>query len=199
MIQMLIDGFSELDQASLEGVPLVLRRQLEFPYTEGFEFATALHDRGGYDDVDAAITTPPASTEQIIHADKYFAHEAPVHVNAPDVQPQLGDGWFSVYEQTMGELMIQILAAGDERPQVDIPGFPADWPHADVAAGWSGDHLSMYESMTGQWRIEWKTVWDTGADAISFRSRMDELSGQFAGTTDLQIDGDTVDVEISGS
>jgi hypothetical protein len=200
MLQMLIDGFSELDQASLEGVPLILRRQLEFPYTEGFEFATALHDKGGYDDVNAAITTPPLSTEQIIHPDKYFAHEAPVDIPGVPVPDVLGcTAMAAAYSQTLGELGIQIIAAGDERPQVDIPGFPADWPHADVAAGWAGDRLVMYEGCGGKWSIIWKTVWDTDADAISFRSRMDELSSQFAGTTDLQINGDTVDVEISGS
>jgi hypothetical protein len=57
----------------------------------------------------------------------------------------------------------------------------------------------MYESMSGQWRIEWKTVWDTGADAISFRARMDELSGTFAGSTDIEINDTTVEVSISGS
>jgi hypothetical protein len=196
MLQMLIDGFSELDQASLEGVPLVLRRQLEFPYTEGFEFATALHDKGGYDDVNAAITTPPLSTEQIIHPDKYFAHEGAINVSMPDISASLGSGWSLAYQQTLGELGIQIIAAGDERPQVDIPGFPADWPHADVAAGWNGDRLNMYENTDGSWAIAWQTDWDTEADAIAFRSRMDELSGQFGGPVDLKIDGPTVDVAI---
>jgi hypothetical protein len=181
-------------------VPLILRRQLEFPYTEGFQFATALDDRGGYDDVNAAIATPPASTEQILHPDKYFAHEAPVDISGVPV-PDVPDcaTMAAAYSQTMGELGIQILAAGDDRPAVDIPGFPTDWPHAEIAAGWGGDRLVMYEGCSGEWSIIWKTVWDTDADAISFRSRMDELSGQFGGRTDLQIDGDTVDVEISAS
>ncbi len=196
MIQMLIDGFSELDQSSLEGVPLVLRRQLAFPYTEGFEFATALHDKGGYDDVNAAIATPPASTEQIIHPDKYFAHEGAISIDIPDLSSSLGAGWSLAYKQTLGELGIQILAAGDERPPVDIPGFPAEWPHADVAAGWNGDRLQMYENTGGSWSIVWQTNWDTQADAIAFRARMDELTGQFDGQVDLKIDGPTVDVTI---
>ena len=199
MIQLLADSFSELDQSSLEGVPLILRRQLEFPYTEGFAFATALHDKGGFDDVNDAITTPPASTEQILHPEKYFAHESPIAVEAPDLLATLGNGWFQAYEQTLGELGIQILATGGEMPQVDIAGLPTDWPHQEAAAGWGGDRLRMYENTSGAWRIEWKTVWDTDADAISFRSRMDELSGTFAGATDLQISGDTVEVSITGS
>jgi hypothetical protein len=196
MVQMLIDGFSQLDQSSLDGIPLVLTRQLEFPYTEGFTFATALHDRGGYDDVNAAITTPPASTEQILHPDKYFAHEAPVQVAAPNLLDQLGPGWYQAYEQTMGELLIQILAAGGQAPPGYIPGLPVTWPNAEAAAGWGGDRLRMYESTGGHWRIEWATVWDTQADAISFRSRMDQLSGTFQGVTTLSITEDRVEVSI---
>ena len=31
-----------------------------------------------------------------------------------------------------------------------IPGLPVDWPHADVAAGWNGDRLNMYENTDGR-------------------------------------------------
>jgi hypothetical protein len=196
MIQLLVDGFSQLDQSSLDGIPLVLTRQLEFPYTEGFAFATALHDRGGYDDINAAITTPPASTEQILHPDKYFAHEAAIDVSMPDISSSLGPGWSLAYEQTMGELLIQILAAGGKAPPGYLPGLPVDWPHADVAAGWNGDRLNMYENVDGQWLIGWQTDWDTQADAIAFRARMDQLSSTFGGSLELQIDGATVTVTI---
>ncbi|MEO8626162.1 MAG: hypothetical protein ABI452_05620 [Candidatus Limnocylindrales bacterium] len=196
MIQLLVDGFSELNQSSLEGIPLVLTRQLEFPYTEGFTFATALHDRGGFDAVNSAITTPPASTEQILHPDKYFAHEGAVEISMPDISSSLGAGWSLAYQQTMGELLIQILAAGGEAPPGYIPGLPATWPHADVAAGWAGDRLNMYEKSDGSWLIAWQTHWDTQADAITFRVRVDELAGTFGGTVDLKIDGADVDVAI---
>ena len=43
----------------LDGIPLVLRRQLEFPYTEGFTFATALHEEGGFAAVNDALALPP--------------------------------------------------------------------------------------------------------------------------------------------
>ncbi|MDL2334601.1 MAG: hypothetical protein QFC55_01040 [Chloroflexota bacterium] len=196
LLQLLVDGFSALDTASLDGVPLILRRQLEFPYTEGFTFATALHDQGGYDAVNDALITPPASTEQILHPDKYFAHEGPVEVSMPDISSSLGTGWSLAYQQTIGELLIQILAAGGETPQVAIPGIPAEWAHADVAAGWNGDRLNMYENTDGSWLIGWQTDWDTQADAVAFRARIDELAGTFGGQVDLHINGATVDVAI---
>ena len=66
-------------------MPLILRRQLEFPYTEGFLFTTDVWGLGGYDAVNQAIQTPPASTEQILHSDKYYSHEAPVAVTLDDL------------------------------------------------------------------------------------------------------------------
>ena len=199
MLQMLLDGFSQLDQSSLQGIPLILRRQLEFPYTEGFAFVTALHDQGGYDAVNEALTTPPASTEQILHPEKYFAHEAPAPVPTHVRVGAVGDPLTLVYSQTLGELGIQVLALGSDALPTDIPGLPVDWPHADVAAGWGGDRLNMYEAPSGAWLVDWTTVWDTGADAISFRSRMDEISGTFTGSTDLQITDQTVEVMVTSN
>jgi hypothetical protein len=101
-----------------------------------------------------------------------------------------------MYEQTMGELGIQILAAGGETPQVDIPGIPADWPHADVAAGWGGDRLRMYENETGQWLITWETAWDTGTDASEFAARIRELAATFAGPVRVDQSHDSLRVRI---
>lgn len=181
LLQLLVDGFSALDTASLDGVPLILRRPLEFPYTEGFTFATALHDQGGYDAVNDALTTPPTSTEQILHPDKYFAHENAIDVSMPDISSSLGSGWSLVYQQTLGELGIQILATGGEMPPGYIPGLPVTWPHADVAAGWNGDRLRMYESTDDHWLVLWTTAWDSEADQSEFLSRMSELAPTFTG------------------
>jgi hypothetical protein len=197
MLQLALDAFTGLDQASLEGIPLVLRRQLEFPYTEGMEFVTALHDQGGFDAVNAAIQTPPASTEQILHPEKYTVHEAPVAVKAPDLLDKLGDGWYSVYEQTLGELGIQILAVGDDAPAFQVPGLPLEWPHQEAAAGWAGDRLRMYEAMSGEWYIEWTTDWDTQGDASQFEGRIAELESTFAGPAREEPNGLEVQVAIA--
>ena len=127
-------------------MPLILRRQLEFPYTDGFTFtANGLYGNGGFDAVNQALQTPPVSTEQILHPDKYFAGEQPIAVTLDDQSATLGAGWSRVYEQTMGELNIQVLASGGQEPAVNIPGFPTTSPREEVAAGWGGDRLNMYE------------------------------------------------------
>lgn len=197
LLQLLIDGFSQLDQASLDGFPLVLRRQLEFPYTEGFVFATALHDEGGFAAVNDALTTPPASTEQVLHPEKYWAREEPVAVSAPDLLDHLGNGWVQAYEQTIGELGIQILAAGGEVPEGALPGLPVDWPHQEAAAGWGGDRLRMYENPDGRWLIVWITHWDSTANAAEFEARMIELRATWDGVSAVQLNREVVQVSLS--
>jgi hypothetical protein len=201
MFELLMQALGGLDELNMEGIPLVLRRQLEFPYGEGLVFVSGLHDAGGFAAVDAALQTPPASTEQILHPEKYNADpalsEAPIDVQAPDLLDSLGDGWFQVYEQTMGELGIQILATGGEEPDILIPGLPVDWPHQEAAAGWGGDRLRMYEAMSGAWYIAWTTVWDTQADASQFEGRIAELEGTFAGPMRVEANGLEVQVRIA--
>jgi hypothetical protein len=188
----------ELNNDQLSSMPLILARQLEFPYVEGFLFTRSIWGLGGYDAVDHALQTPPASTEQILHDAKYTSGEAPVPVTPDDLTAGLGAGFSNVYQQTMGELNIQILAAGGERPAGYIPGLPANWAHADAAAGWGGDRLNMYENADGsQWLIDWQTAWDTQTDADEFSARVTELQSTFQGALRLVPGPQTVRVVLA--
>ena len=86
---------------------------------------------------------------------------------------------------------IQVLAAGGEAPAVNIPGFPTDWPHQEVAAGWGGDRLAMYENTDGRWVIEWQTAWDTRRTESRIRRADERAVGhvrrRFAGRRRLGI------------
>lgn len=185
LLQIVTESLSGLNEDALADMPLVLRRQLEFPYSEGFVFTFGVHRLGGFEAVDATIRTPPASTEQILHPEKYLAGEAPVAVMLDDISATLGDGWSRVYEQTMGELLVQILATGGEEPPLSIPGLPVDWPHQEVAEGWGGDRLAMYEHSDGRWAIAWQTAWDTPEDAEAFFARALDLVETFAGVSSV--------------
>jgi len=195
-LQLLTEALGQVGTDQLASMPLILRRQLEFPYAEGLTFVSDVWGLGGYSAVNDAIRTPPASTEQILHSDKYYSHEAPVAVSPFDLTRNLGSGWSNVYQQVMGELNIQVLATGGEKPAVDIPGLPVQWPHSEVAAGWGGDKLNMYEN-GDQWLIDWQTVWDTQADADEFSRRMTDLQSTFQGTTQISSGSLTVRLVIA--
>ena len=49
-----------------------MREGLVFPYTDGLVFAQAVKKRGGsWASIDAAYASPPLSTEQILHPERY--------------------------------------------------------------------------------------------------------------------------------
>lgn len=196
MLEIVTESLAGLDEQSLEGMPQILRRQLEFPYTDGFIFVADIYGLGGFEAVDQAHRDPPDSTEQILHSDKYYAGEAPFAVSLNDISGVLGGGWQRTFEQTMGELVIQVLVAGGEEPDVAIPGLPVDWPRAEVAAGWGGDRLNMYETADGGWAIAWQTAWDTQADADEFRVRLAELSTTFDGVSSVVAGADAMTVSV---
>ena len=78
----MLGGASDMSQLSwptppVPGVPPVVRDQLVLPYVLGRDFARAVQERGGWEALKAAWNAPPASMEQVLHPEKFFAREAP--------------------------------------------------------------------------------------------------------------------------
>lgn len=203
ILQMLNESLGEIDMQQLASMPPILRRELEFPYTDGLTFVSDLYcgqpsclGTGDWQPIDDALVNPPASTEQILHPEKYGIDQ-PVAIDLPDLTSALGDGWSRTLIQTMGELDIQVLMAGDQAPTETLPGLPVDWPHSDAAAGWGGDRLAMYEGPDDAWLIDWQTAWDTPADAQQFFARANVVRSLFQGVTEDAIQSRTVHIEIA--
>jgi len=106
--------------------------------------------------VDAAMRfRPPASTEQVLHPEKYLRVEQPDRVAAPSLR-----GWKVLERSTVGEWLTARLLAG-------AGGTGA----AEAAAGWGGDAYTLLgrgdERALG---IRWR--WDTARDAREFASAL---------------------------
>ena len=148
-------------QEALDALPAIVRESLTFPYAQGLQFVLGLQATGGWDTVDAAYAKPPASTEQVIHPDKYRAGEAPVAVDLPaGLAAGLGDGWSLAYEDTLGELGLRTWLA---------QANAADAASA-AAADWGGDRVGLYRGPDGAWAIALRTAWDDAAAAQRFAS-----------------------------
>ena len=143
----------------LERMPPILRESLGFPYDAGLRFVLGLK-AGGSHGVDAAFAKPPASTEQILHPEKYDAGEAPVAVDIPvDVATRMGSGWKSSLEDTFGEFQLGVwLRSATDRAPIATA----------AAAGWGGDRIELLTGPDQSWAIALVTEWDTVADAQEF-------------------------------
>ncbi len=156
-----MQGITEAPIPDTSDVPDWMLAQLLFPYDAGFKFVTDLGGGlgGDYTRVnDAFRSDPPASTEQVMHFDKYTAHEAPMPVTAPDPAAALGAGWTQVSSTTMGEAMIGIT----------LDGLGASGDTAVAAAGWGGDRLAAASGPDDAFALTWRLKWDSAADADEF-------------------------------
>jgi hypothetical protein len=165
--QSLAGLFSSLGQDTGDLPPFV-EAQLLFPYLGGQTFVQRLYATGNdsWKVLDAAERfRPPASTEQILHPDKYLAVEQPLRVRELGVRGVLGEGagWRRVASGTWGE-----WATGQ------LLGAPA------AAEGWGGDHYELWQQPTGTCQapcrqrdalvMRWR--WDTRADARKFETAL---------------------------
>jgi hypothetical protein len=160
LLQLIGESLNPEISASLERMPPVLQESLLFPYTSGLAFVQTLQAQG-WQAVNDAFGHPPASTEQILHPEKYLADEAPVDVSLPaDLATRMGQGWKAGLEDTLGEFQIRVwlqhAAAG------------GDTSAAGAAEGWGGDRVTLLDGPDGAWAIALSTAWDTPEDAREF-------------------------------
>jgi hypothetical protein len=155
----------------LDKAPAAISVTLVFPYFSGERFVARLIGEGGWDAVDAAYADLPASTEQILHPQKYLQRDRPSSVPLPEPS-SLGDGWQLVADDTLGELQTGLLLAnlGPGQGFNTITGQLA-LPEAarNAAAGWDGDRFALWEDVAGAREVlVWRSVWDTPQDARAF-------------------------------
>ncbi|MFL6332090.1 MAG: hypothetical protein ACJ754_01995 [Pyrinomonadaceae bacterium] len=144
----------------IEKAPRVLREQILFPYLQGMMWVAQVYKQGGWEAVSAAYKNLPKSSEQILHAEKYAADEAPQQVSVRDLSTSLGRGWRMADNDVQGEWGCYILL--DEFLQaIDVS--------KRAAAGWGGDRYALFVGpRKTDAVVALKTVWDTETDAREF-------------------------------
>ncbi len=89
----------------LKGSPLYIQQSLLFPYSQGTMFFNAVYRKLGKAAFAEVFLHPPVSSTQIIHPEKYFAHEKP----AEPALPKLAQEGKEVTDGSMGEFDHQML------------------------------------------------------------------------------------------
>jgi hypothetical protein len=139
-------------------IPALIRESVVFQYAAGVNFVSWAYKSSGWEGVNAVLSNPPRSTEQILHPEKYFVRrEDPMRVQLGALAPYLRGEWQLAEDATMGELTIRLLA---ERY------FDATRA-AEIAAGWDGDRLTAL-AHGDTLALVWMTSWDSEPDATDF-------------------------------
>jgi hypothetical protein len=177
--------------AILNATPAILRENLLFPYTAGLSFLTPVRSSGGWQGVDAIYDRLPASTEQVIHPDKYQNQEAPIAVTLPSsLAKDLGKGWSVSLQDTFGEAQLRTWLATNGLQVVAANG---------AAAGWGGDRLAVLEGPDGAWALVMRTDWDTADDAAEFGTAATTATSRAGGPATVIADGDKTQWIVVGS
>lgn len=181
-----IDGFGSQLGALMAGAgdqypelaaaPRIIRESLLFPYLEGAGFVLEVwRERGERSDDFAALI--PASTEQVVHPDRFLGDtsDRPVGLSLVPAGGEI------VYEDGLGFAETRILLA-------ELAGEGA----GALAGGWDGDRYVLVRSPDGGEALAWASVW---SDAEARDAVVDRLStvldrlGPDARLEPLEVDG----------
>lgn len=144
---------------SLKTAPPIVQEQLIAPYFEGRNLAAAIFAKGGFGLLNQKLDRPPRSMEQVLHPEKYLEQvDEPVEVGLPEI-----GGAEPSFEGRLGEFLIRVLLRGGPRGEGAI----------EAAAGWDGDLYAVLESANGEYRLLWRSVWDTEGDAREFHDALE--------------------------
>jgi len=168
-------------QAILDRMPKIISESLLFPYQAGLTLVLGEQLRGGWEAVNAMFADPPASTEQVLHPEKYAAREAPVIIAFPaDLATRLGAGWAVAAQDTLGEFTLDVWLR-------DVGGA-SDGVAAGAAAGWGGDRIALVEGPSGAYGVAFRSAWDTTGDADEFAAAAEGI------VSALRADGRTAEL-----
>ncbi|HVF56966.1 MAG TPA: hypothetical protein VM934_12505 [Pyrinomonadaceae bacterium] len=137
--------------------PPLLTETFVFRYRDGARFVEAMRRSRPAVSVDDLFRRPPASSEQVLHAEKYLSNEAPREVGVNE-EAFAGGGWRMAAATPLGEIGVRgLLMAGNS---------VADARRA--AAGWGGDRAFVFEREGRAPLFVWQTAWDRREDAQEF-------------------------------
>ncbi|HEX8459180.1 MAG TPA: hypothetical protein VF656_17945 [Pyrinomonadaceae bacterium] len=148
--------------------PPLLTETFIFRYRDGTRFVEAVRRKSGARGIDELFRRPPASSEQVLHAEKYFAGEQPREA-AVDEAGFNANNWRLAASTPLGELgvrglLLKTLAATEA---------------ARAAAGWGGDRAYLFERDGGTTPLfVWKTLWDRPEDAAEFFRAYNAMRGK---------------------
>jgi hypothetical protein len=186
--QMFADASDPAVVKALQDAPPILRDTAFFPYQEGAILVTTLMVRSGYKGVDEAFASPPDSTEQVLHPEKYLQRDPPIVITVPaDLATKVGAGWSNGGTDTLGELQLRIWLT---------EGGVSRAAASRAAAGWGGDRVMLLDGPGGTTALAVITEWDTPADANEFAAaaktalgglKLSGLVSQAGGATQVRL------------
>jgi hypothetical protein len=145
-----LSGVWKSPDALVAGVPKTLARTEAMPYSFGYTFCTEVMRQWGLDGLDYIYNHLPVSSAQVMHPTKCWEwRDLPVQINLPETLP---GGWKQISRDSVGEAGMAVL-------------FGCQFKNLnrglELARGWDGDHVALFEGSGGHRLLLWASSWDS--------------------------------------
>ena len=145
-----LSGAWKSPDALVGGVPETLARTEAMPYSFGYTFCTKVMRQWGLDGLDYIYNHPPVSSAQVMHPKKCWEwRDFPVQINLPETLP---GGWKQISLDSVGEAGMAVLFGCQ---------FKSLNHGLELARGWDGDHVALFEGTGGHRLFLWASSWDS--------------------------------------
>lgn len=149
----------------LSDAPALVRESTSFPYIYGYRFA--------YHEGKDGLTSPPATTEQILHPGSQGRQNFQAIDLSEYARSMETEGCRDIYQDTMGEFTLSLW----------LRKFNALIAQ-QVWEGWDGDRWIAAECNNGR-EMAWLTSWDTEKDAVEFEEAVRGIAATLQSQTEL--------------
>ncbi len=160
VIKQFLPVVTYIGKPELAAAPQAVRDAVAFPLVDGTAFVVHVRKTGGFDLLNSAYSSPPISTEQILHPEKFFEkRDNPIGISIPDLASALPKGAKTTASGALGEwglrevMTVWLGEAGEA---------------ASAADGWGGDLFVVVESPDGKRIGALYSTWDSADEAKMF-------------------------------
>ncbi len=167
-----------LQKGNTNGIPPVLGTLINAPYELGPPFVAKMLDNGGNDQLGAAFTAPPRTSAQVIHPERYLAHDERVEVAKPKADGQETD------DGVFGELLTIVTLEDVLDPAVA----------QKAANGWAGDWYVVWGQDGGGSCIRIDYKMKTPADLDDLKKAYTSWAATHTGAKVESVGSDIVEV-----
>lgn len=139
--------------------PLYLTESMFGAGLNGIAFCRSLIKENPEIKLATLLASLPASSEQILHFEKYRADDRPTPIDLSGLSSHLPDDWEPYFANNLGEFHVRVLCESH-----DATEDSGD----TIAEGWDGCEFQAFMDAEDHLTILGLSVWDSEADAQEF-------------------------------
>ena len=139
---------------------------VDFPYDQGYSFVQFLRQTRQLGRGQPGLRQPAHQHRANFAPEKYIAHENPIPVSGPPLEPALGGDWKLLTNSSLGEWTTFLVLGYN----ADVASQISDKIAMPAAAGWGGDRYQVYYSPSlDQTALAVHWAWDTKRDGTELK------------------------------